>query len=44
MSRNRLILFDQEIAWFAEVKYLVIHLERKFTWRTHVKAVENKII
>jgi hypothetical protein len=44
VARNRLKLFDQEIAWLAEAKYLGIDLERNLTWKAYVKTVENKVI
>jgi hypothetical protein len=44
VPRNRLKLFKQEIPWLAEAKYLGIHLERRLTWKAHIKVMENKAV
>jgi Rad3-related DNA helicase len=42
VSRNRFKLVEQEIPWSEEAKYLSIRLERRLTWKAHIKAMENK--
>jgi hypothetical protein len=38
VPRNRLNLFAQEIPRSAGAKYSGIHLERRLTWKAHIKA------
>jgi hypothetical protein len=42
VHRNRPELFDQEIPWSAEAKYMGMHLERSLTWKVHITATEIK--
>jgi hypothetical protein len=44
VPRNRIKIFEQEIPWLTEAKYLGIHLERILTWKAHIKVVENKAV
>jgi hypothetical protein len=41
VPRNRLKLFEQEIPWSAEAKYLGIHLKTSFTWKAHISILEQ---
>jgi hypothetical protein len=42
VPRNWLKLFEQEVPWSAEAKYLGIHSKRRLTWKAHLNAMENK--
>jgi hypothetical protein len=42
VPRNRIKLFEQEIPWSAEAKYLGRHFERILTWEAQLKLWEIK--